>query len=81
MPISGPICQCQHTHVYGGVAYIDCPYCDCHEHTHNGAVGETIYNIKRWKRWERNHKQLKTTKAAMFDYEINQMIASIKLVA
>lgn len=55
--ISGPICRCQHTHTYGGVAYIDCPYCECHEHTHELAIGTFIYNVKRFNRWIKKHKQ------------------------
>jgi len=25
----GPICLCWHTHIYNGIIYQDCPYCNC----------------------------------------------------
>ena len=76
--ISGPICQCQHTHVYGGNAYRDCPYCDCHEHSK--LFGDSIYNVKRFNRWVRQHNKPNKVKNNIIDIEIQQMINSIQLV-
>ena len=81
MLLSGKICNCQHTHVYGGIQYLDCPYCECHEHSNRDVETLTIYNVKRFNSWVRKHKQSKRTKQHdTTGQEIKQMIASIELV-
>jgi len=80
MKLSGSICNCLHTHVYGGVQYLDCPYCDCHMHSDDNIDTMAVYNIKRFNTWVRKHKQPKRIKQQnMIDSEIQQMIASIEL--
>lgn len=77
--ISGPVCQCSHTHVYGGNAYIDCPYCNCHQHSK--LFGDLIYNIKRFNAWVRKHnKPSKVKQNNVIDIEIQQIIQSIGLI-
>jgi hypothetical protein len=79
--LSGVVCNCGHTHVYGGIQYLDCPYCDCHEHSSDSVDTLKVYNVKRFNSWVRKHERPKRIKqASMIDREIQQMIASIELV-
>ena len=73
--LSGPLCQCKHTHVYGEIQYCDCPYCDCHEHTDKQTGYLAIYNIKRWKTYVRKHKQPRVKVDQAIDSEIKQMLS------
>ena len=78
---SGVVCNCQHTHVYGGIQYLDCPYCDCHEHSNDNVETLKVYNVKRFNSWVRKHERPKRIKRDnVIDREIEQMIASIELV-
>lgn len=81
--ISGIVCtniNCQHTHVYGGIQYLDCPYCKCHTHSSDEVTTLTIYNVKRFKAFVRKHKQPRVKVDNEIDSEIEQMIQSIQLV-
>jgi hypothetical protein len=80
MLLSGPVCYCQHTHVYEGIQYLDCPYCDCHEHSSDNVDTLKIYNVKRFNTWVRKQEHPKRIKQDnVIDSEIRQMIASIEL--
>ena len=79
--LSGPVCSCKHTHVYGGIQYLDCPYCECHEHSSDTVETLKVYNIRRFNAWIRKQKRPKRVKQEnMIDSEIQHMIATIELV-
>ena len=40
----GPLCfSCHDTHIFEGVAYIDCPWCSCLDYTNPEAQRPTIF--------------------------------------
>ena len=84
MLLSGKVCTnvgCSHTHVYSGIQYLDCPYCDCHMHSDETIDTIAVYNPKRFMSWIRNHDKPKRIKQdEVIDNEIQQMIQSIQLV-
>lgn len=78
---SGKVCSCHHTHVYGGIQYLDCPYCECHMHSDDSIETMAVYNMKRFNAWVRKHERPKQIKhETAIDSEIEQMIASIEVI-
>jgi RAB protein geranylgeranyltransferase component A len=76
--LSGKVCRCQHTHVYGGRQYLDCPYCECHMHSDDNIETMAVYNIKRFNSWVRKHERPKRIKQEnMIDREIIEYMQSI----
>ncbi len=42
---TGPLCNCEHTHIYEGVLYDNCPYCECSVHSLGDVLSWQTWNV------------------------------------